>query len=360
MTPKVRWVLAGVVLTALAVFVLVKGRGGGTGMENVLRPADLPPSDPSRIPQVLRITPNVLDFGEVVLGQQKTLTVAVENKGKKPVTVYKVVFSCPCLGGAMEKPVVPPGQVVNLNISFTGLPGKRSYHTTAGVITDEEGPSRYDVTVDGRIQQDFILEPETVVFGKLQKDATASVDSVVRRRDGTPFTIKQIKSPRAEFTFASRPETPGSTSAYRITTTARALRPGVLTESATVVTGEFSADVSPVLTLSLEVEGDFACTPPIALAAVGPDGRLGALETTIRHRSGAKVSVQGVAEGQERKVEYEAQPQADGSAKVSVRFKSDFPSGAPFGEFLITVDGQAEPLHLPYRLEAAVKAPSRP
>lgn len=361
MSNKVRWTLVAAALAACAAFVATrKGNEMGPAI-GLGRPADQAPADPSKVPQVLKIVPQWIDFGEIALGDRKTITVMVENSGKKPVTVFRTVFTCSCLSGGMDPAPILPGRSEPLNITFTGTPGKRSYHTVASIVTDEEGPCRYDIGVDGKIQQDFILEPETLAFGAVEKDATKSMDAIVRRRDGAEFTVAEVKSPRAEFTFAVKSEEEGKKKAYRITATAKALRPGTVTETAAVLSNEFPPQAAPVMTLSLEVKGDFACTPPVAMAGAATDGRPDTFETTIRHRTGGKVKVEAVREAQERSLEFVQEEKPDGSCLVRIRFKALMPSGIPFGEFLISVAGEAEPVHLPYRMEApAAKTPDHP
>jgi hypothetical protein len=363
MKPKaVQWIAGGLLFAGCVMFVLLR-RGGADSLPplaNVLRPADAPPPDPSKIPQVLKLTPTILEFGELVLGEKKTLTVEVENTGKKAVTVYRTVFSCPCVNGGLESTGIPPGQSAKMSVTFTGLPGKRSYHTVGSLISDEEGPCRYDFTVDGKIQQDFLVEPETLQFGKLEKDASTKLDAVVRRRDGKPFTIKEIKASRPEFGFVSEPAPGPANTAYKISVTAKALRPGTLTELASVATGEYSPETSPVLTLAMEVQGDFIADPAIAIAAIGPDGKPVPFEVSIRNRAGAKVHVDSVTEGQGRAVEFGQDAQSDGSARVKAWFKDAFPQGAPFGELLITASGQPEPVHVPYRIELTAAKPRTP
>src|SRR6185436_6430581 len=174
MSAKVRWSIVGVVLLACAAFALL--RHGKGPVDALVRPPDIPRPDPTKFgPRALKFTPASLEFEEISLGQKETRTVQVENTSGRPVRVYRVIIPCPCMTGVMESETIPPGQAANLNITFTGLPGKREYATFASLVTDEAGPSKYDVPVKGMIRQDFILEPETLLFGKLKKGAARSL-----------------------------------------------------------------------------------------------------------------------------------------------------------------------------------------
>jgi len=360
MSNRARWTVVGIALAACAAFVVLRnGKGRCRGIRfrgRVISPRRIHPESPG---------PQSHAAGHRFWGDRSGRPQGVDpfrrNTGTKPVTVFRTVFTCTCLSGGMETAPIAPGKSALLEIAFTGTPGKRSYRTVASLISDEAGACRYDIPVEGKIQQDFILEPETLNFGLLEKDSAKSMETIVRRRDGAAFTIKEIKSPRAEFSFESKLLEEGKSTAYRIKATAKSLRPGTITESATVLTVEFPPQSSPVMTVAMEVQGDYTCVPSTAISGVGAEGRQDTFETAIRSRTGSKVKVDAVQEGQGAKVEFVQEDKSDGSCLLKIRFASVFQTGVPFGEFLITVSGQAEPIHLPYRLEApSVKSPGNP
>jgi hypothetical protein len=364
MKGKLHWIAAGAALAACLAFVVLKS----SSTERIPiplaargRPADLPPPDPSKITQALKLSPNAIDFGEIAVGERKTLMVEVQNTGKKPVTVYRSVFSCPCLSGGVDENTIPAGKSATLSVSFVGTPGKRSYRTFASIVTDEEGPCKYDLLVEGKVQQEFIVEPETVAFGILEKGATKTIDAVIRRRDGAAFAIKDVKLSRPEFEIRSDPAKGGKAPSHRLSVTARAARAEAVVASATVEALDFPPEGAPILTLSLEVPADFLCTPSIAVANLDAGGKPKPFETSVRGRLGGKVKVDGVREGQNRKIEFTQSEQADGSCVVRIAFPDGYPAGAPFGDFILSVGGESEAVHLPYRIEApAAKSPNSP
>jgi hypothetical protein len=261
----------------------------------------------------------------------------------------------------MDTGMIPARQAANLSITFTGLPGRREYATFASVVTDEVGPSKYDLPVKGKIRQDFVLEPETLLFGKVKKGDARVLETTVRRRDGAAFSLKEVRCPRAEFASSWKEVEAGKQNLYRIKVDFKAVRSGNLTEVATLLT-DAPPEVSPQLTLSADVESEFAVEPQIALARIGVDGKVEGFEIVIRHLNGGSVQIESVREGRSLPVEFIVQEKGASHSKVRIRLTEDLPSGAPFGEFLITTSGHSdEPIHLPYRIETPPsKSPGNP
>jgi hypothetical protein len=309
---------------------------------------------------VLRFSPETLEFGEIALGEKKTLSVSVENPGKRPVAVLRTLFSCACLGGGMERSTLDPGETGTLNVTFTGVPGRRSYSTTVSIITDEPGACRYEVGIRGQVELEFTLDPEALAFGTLELNEERTLETVVRRRDGRSFEIREIPSPRPEFSFAWKPVEEGKGTAYRITAKGRGLRAASLVESATVVTDR-GAQHSPQILLSLEAQGNIRCAPSVAVLRVASDGTLPSVETVLKHKEGKPLKVESVRESRELPVRFELGTESGGGERVRIHLEKGIPSGAPFGEFLITVAEEPEPIRLPYRIELSPsRSPSRP
>jgi hypothetical protein len=105
--------------------------------------------------------------------------------------------------------------------------------------------------------------------------------------------------------------------------------------------------------LSLDVEGGVAFTPTLAVSRVSGDGRLPAFQVVLSPKQGAKVVLESIRDSQERPIEFASEDATAGALKLKVGFKAGVPVGAPYGEFLIQVVGEQEPIHLPYRIEMA-------
>jgi hypothetical protein len=354
MNTRSRWIVVAVILASAVAFLAFRSEGPGRP-----RPPEIPREDPSKHPKLLRFSPASLDFGEIALGQARTLILNVENSGAKPITIYRVIFACVCLSGGGDAVVVGPGQTVPIEVRFTGLPGKRSWVTTAGVITDEPGASKYDVPISGLIRQDFLLEPEIVSLGRCDKGESRSAEIRIRRRDGAEFALTDIKASRPEFSFAWVHAEPGKKTGYRITATAQALASGAIADTAVIGTDP-AADGAPQLTLSLDVNSDVRCDPPVARAAIGSAGLPSAFDVLLRHKNGIAVKVTAVQESRENPVDFQAAEAPGGATRLTLRFKGQLPAGPPVGSFLIHVEGETEPVQLPYRVEGAGTIPVGP
>lgn len=113
----------------------------------------------------IRVTPNALDFGGVVIGSTETLPLTIENAGNGPLTVSFVDFAYNELSQfAVTAPGTPftldPGETQDVQISYTP---DSTVHSALGILqidsNDESNPI-LSVTVSGEgIQvQDFTLD----------------------------------------------------------------------------------------------------------------------------------------------------------------------------------------------------------
>ena len=353
MSPKARWIVAAGLLIVVAAAILARsGKSGGWKPPE----SDLSREDASKLPsRVLKFLPESLDFGEILTGQKKTLTLGVHNPGSRAVTIFRVIFSCTCMSGGVEQLVVPPGEGARIPVSFTGLPGKRIWSAFASVITDEPGASKYEIALLGKVQRDFVVDPEILVFGQVEREKTRAMTATVRRRDGSEFAIREVKAARPEFTFTWKPDGEGKAASYELTATAKALVAGSLAETVRVVTDP-GLDGSTLIVVTLEVHSEVTCTPPV----VNGTGAT-SFETILRHKTGAAIQVENVKESRDVPIAFATTSAEDNGLRLMITFQEGLPVGPPLGEFLINVTGEQEPVRLPYRVEgSAAKSPGNP
>ena len=300
--------------------------------------------------RALTLAPLQLDFGEVALGKTQYATVQVSNALDRPVQVYRVLSECVCIAGEVDPAVLHPKGSSTLTVSFTGIPGKRAYQGHVSLITDETGPSRYEVDVKGRILQDFIVENETLLFGRVERNVERILTTTVRRKEGKPFEIREVRTARPEFQFTWKPLEEGRKDAWKLTIAAKGAIAGTFVDEVSVVTDQ-PLEASPLITLHFEVEGDVSCTPAVALAGVSSaTGKAEGFETVLRAKAGGKLEIQSVRESRDLAVDFASEDLPDGATRLKIQITADIPPGAPFGELLITTNKQSEPVRLPYRI----------
>jgi hypothetical protein len=267
MSTSIRWLIASVLLLTCAIFVVFH------------HSSDVPLATPSpgvpvaqraapTVARVLKIVPDALNFGEIPVGERKTLQIEVQNPGTKPVLIYRMLFTCSCLSGTAERLTIAPGESAYLPVTFEGQPGKRTISTQASMITDEPGACRYDVPVLGQVLQEFLAEPDVLNFGRLSIEESRATQFALKRSDGKAFSIQAIKSTRGDITFSWTPSTPGKENAYAVVATFKPSRAGTLSETASLFTDRNTEGV-PLLTLGAEVEGNISPVPSVVTSSWG-------------------------------------------------------------------------------------------
>jgi hypothetical protein len=353
MSVKIRWAaFAALVLSALAyaLWPLAIAKPSKAVAPSVIRP------EPQRGEPAFRLTPATLDFGAVPVGTTRSAELTVTNTSANPVTVYRVSGSCECIGGEIEPKVLPPGTSARARIRFTGVPGKGTYTGSASLVTDESGPCKYEIPVRGIVLEELMIEPSVLSFGMMPRKAVVFREARLRHKDGKPFEIKEVTGVSDPFEVTVSKSPGAQDGGYVIQGKMMGLRPGHLTRQVTLVT---DCAAMPTVTLNLkgEVESDFRITPKIAAAKQGSGEVFPTYEVVVENTKKEPFRVRSVRDSRNTSLEYKAGDLDDSRRTLRIKL-TDVPKEAvPVGDFLISVDREEEPLHLPYRVEDQVARP---
>ena len=348
MNTKARWGIGALLISAAAGYALWAGNRTGVP---VGVPAESPkPSGSASM--ALTISPGSVDCGALKPGETREKTLSVQNRGRAPVTVYRIGASCDCMAGEMDDKVLVPGKTYPLKIRYTGVSGRGDYSGMVSLITDESGPCRYDVPVTGQVIENLFLEPGVLNFGQMAKGSQKTLETRLKHRAGTPFTITEARPDQAMAEVRWTPENSKSAE-FKLAIEVKASTPGLF--RITVGVKSDCADVPQLfLTLTGEVESELRCTPNSATLSLESSGRPLPLEFTIEHAKGESFKVKTIQESHGLPVEFTPSQTGPSRSKVSITLKELPQDGPPLGEFLITTDAQNEPLHIPYRIDSTL------
>lgn len=346
-SPARRRLLEGAVLAVVGIAAMVVVWARRHPVE--VQPPPAPEARSLEDRRALRFSQSAVDFSEVALGETREVRLQVFNAGSRPVTVLSVVIECPCLRGKMENPVLLPGGSAILRLSFTGLPGKRSYDTYASLVTDETGPSRYDLRVKGRVKQDYWIEPEVLAFGMIPRGQARTLEASIRRADGAPFELRGARFPRVGGSVEWTRQKEGREYLLRV-----AVQP----PDAAMVADEIVLDVDPapplppVILVNYQGESDVVCDPAILVATLSTGDKDLEFGATLKHRNGNPIEVEEVRESRGLPVQFRAE-RAEGAVKLVLVVPNAALSGLPVGEFQIRLKEEGIVLRVPYRIEGA-------
>jgi len=352
-SPAVRWSLGGVLLLGCATMALVRGRGADPGAGRGLFSS----GDPSRVSgrsptaaRLLKVEQAFVDFGVIPLGETRSLSVLVQNPSRRSVRIQKVTSECVCVKGEMEFPSIEPGGKAELTVNFRAIPGKTSYRSSVSIITDEDGPSRYDIAVTAKIKQEFVLEPETLDFGRIPKGGVSRKEVRITRDDGTDFSIAAITPSRPDVTYTWKAIDSSPKPGFLIIAEARGIHAGVRVEAFRIETGP-APESGPMMQVALEVESSFFCTPALVSTVYAPDGKLGAFETVVRGRDGQDVKVESVQDAKGTSLEFDAKTSSSSECVLTIKLTGDLAPDQHLGSLQIKLKGEDQPLSLPYRVD---------
>lgn len=160
-----------VLVTAFVVVVTTRVPSGDpasdAGVDATLPPAGSAPDETAAID-----IDREMDFGIVSRTETTHGTLAVCNRGKRPLAIRDIQTSCACTRGELPpgKNVIPPGECADVRVSIypNRIFGFKSVKTLTFMSNDPANPS-VTVTVSATVDPEFSLEPETLDFGTVEK-----------------------------------------------------------------------------------------------------------------------------------------------------------------------------------------------
>jgi hypothetical protein len=196
----------------------------------------------------------------------------------------------------------------------------------------------------------MILEPAVLHFGSLSRNATTFREARLRQREGLPFTLKSVMGAERGCEVTWVPVEKSAGGGYVIKALVRGLPPGVFSQVLQVNTDSTSMPELR-LTLAGEVESDLKCIPAVGVAKAGIQGGVAKIEIVIEHMKAEPFRVRSVRESRNLPIQFSVAETGAGRRSLTIELSELPGEGAPIGEFLIQVDSQEEPVHLPYRME---------
>jgi uncharacterized repeat protein (TIGR01451 family) len=151
----------------------------------------------------LSLSPNPMNFGNVLVGQPKTLTLTFSNSGSDPTDITGATFGGPNPGDftlvvtsltcpTNPGPYVPAGGSCSVNITFTpGAVGARSA-TLTFPNSSSDGPQQLTLSGNGT-NPGISVAPATLTFPSQGTGTTSSAQPVVVTSSGTsPLTVSSV------------------------------------------------------------------------------------------------------------------------------------------------------------------------
>lgn len=142
---------------------------------------------------VVKIEPEVLDLGEMVVDTAKTGKVKITNISDKPVTIAKAITSCGCTTAGAPKDPIPPGGSAEVEITLKPGP-KPGVPLSKRVTFQIDGHAPMMVTVQGKVPAYVTMTPDMLEAPGEGKTAEGAI--TLKSVDGTtPFKITSVVPP---------------------------------------------------------------------------------------------------------------------------------------------------------------------
>jgi len=149
------------------------------------------------------LTPGGVEFGGVVKGSDTERKVNISYAGRENWQIRNVVCKNPHLTAAVTETSRGGGRVTyDLLVTLKSTASIGDVRELIFLVTDDAGNPYVPVMVEGKVEAEYIINPDVVTFGTLAPGEKKTVNVVVRGRK--PFAIEKIESEKTAGTFEVR------------------------------------------------------------------------------------------------------------------------------------------------------------
>jgi len=159
---------------------------------------------------LLACSPASLRFGTVDLGQSETQLVTLTNTGGTSLTISAISTNNPEFAtSSLKVPlVIPPGQSVDLNVSFTPSAVEWTGGTIQFTSNGSNSPLLFQLAGTGVSTQALTASPAILSFGAVTMGSKASLPVTITNVRSSSVPITGIQSVDAEFSISGLPAFP--------------------------------------------------------------------------------------------------------------------------------------------------------
>ena len=161
-----------------------------------LNPGPTPPGATTTAPldatPVIKIEPEILDLGEMMVDTAKTGKVKLINISDKPVLITKAVTSCGCTTANSPKDPIPVGGSAEVDITLKPGP-KAGVPLSKRVTFQIDGHTPMMLTVQGTVPAFITMTPDMLEAPAEGKTSEGAI--TFKCLDGTPFKLTSAVPP---------------------------------------------------------------------------------------------------------------------------------------------------------------------
>ncbi|MBI2930317.1 MAG: DUF1573 domain-containing protein [Planctomycetes bacterium] len=290
------------------------------------------------------------DFGALTEGAERTTVFRFRNAGVSTLKIEQVRPTCGCTAILLTSDTIEPNAAGEIKVTFLSARFKGQVRKEIYVDTNDPYSSTVALTVMAQVDPIFVVEPETVVFGKVRIGHSVSREVIVRDRQGKPFTLLGVfcEEPAVTAVFAPVLESGGA--AYRVTVSLAGNAPArAIVKPLTFHTDRPKDLADKTLWVSAEVTADVMLHPRLVYFGYVKRGETTSRTIEVSNIGDHRVEIERIEFQGASALLYEIKTLEEGRRfQVVLRVGKDQRPGRFSGTMLVHVSGQAAPLSLSY------------
>ena len=152
----------------------------------------------SHAAQQITIKNPVFDFGSVPQGQKVEHTYIIRNSGDKPLSIRSVRPSCGCTAAQVSTPLVQPGRITEIKVTFNSSHFNGAIRKTIVLETDDPKAPIMMLTLQGLVTEEITVTPRQIDLGFLKFNATRETHVTVINNGKRLVKLVSVSTPFPE------------------------------------------------------------------------------------------------------------------------------------------------------------------
>lgn len=106
------------------------------------------------------------DYGVMERGGTQSHAFVFTNVGDYPLQLMQGDTTCKCTISKLDASAVPPGESVEVTLEWTAKTIGNRFRQSAVILTNDPARPRVNLTVEGKVSQSLVVEPQELIFSK--------------------------------------------------------------------------------------------------------------------------------------------------------------------------------------------------
>lgn len=143
----------------------------------------------------IKVDNPVHNFGTITQGKKLDHTFIIRNSGDAPLKIINIRPACGCTAANATVPMVSPGKISEIKVSFNSANFFGNVTKTIAVETNDPKTPVYTLSLTGTVAEEVAVNPKQLNLGQIKAGTAKSVSLTMENRGTKAIRLLSLKTP---------------------------------------------------------------------------------------------------------------------------------------------------------------------